>query len=76
MYTPRTISSSVRRAQSAASRLVRKVLITVGQPCLRITAFQVADGVLRIVAIAPSEHRCSENVPRDTRTESEKSASD
>ena len=30
MYTPRTISSSVRRAQSSASRLVRKVFV--GRP--------------------------------------------
>ncbi|MNE88998.1 hypothetical protein D3C80_1863650 [compost metagenome] len=51
MYTPRTISSSVRRDQSSASRLVRKVLALVGHPVLRITAFQVPAGVLTIVAI-------------------------
>src|SRR5210317_1354141 len=50
MYTPRTMSSSVRRAQSCASRLVRNVLIAVGHPRLRITAFQVDEGVLVIVA--------------------------
>lgn len=51
MYTPRAISSSVRRAQSSASRLVRKVLTVVGQPRLRMTAFQVFEGVLVIVAM-------------------------
>jgi hypothetical protein len=50
IYTPRTISSSVRRAQSLASRRVRKVLIVVGQPCLRTTAFQVFEGVRVMVA--------------------------
>src|SRR5690606_28069816 len=51
MYTPRTISSSVRLAQSSASRLVRKVLDAVGQPVFRMTAFQVPEGVLTIVAM-------------------------
>src|SRR5690606_14659177 len=51
MYTPRTISSSVRRAQSSASRLVRNVLDAVGQPVLRMTAFQVPEGVLTRVAM-------------------------
>jgi len=32
IYTPLTISSYVRRVQSSASRLVRKVLVLVGQP--------------------------------------------
>ena len=39
--TPRTISSSTRRAQSAASRWVRKGLMAIDQPVLRITAFQI-----------------------------------
>jgi hypothetical protein len=38
------------RAQSAASRLVRKVLMVTGQPRLRMTAFQVFEGVLVMVA--------------------------
>ena len=33
--TPRTISSSARRAQSSASRFVRKVFDAVGHPALR-----------------------------------------
>ncbi|MBF3635520.1 hypothetical protein ISF70_28350 [Burkholderia pseudomallei] len=45
MNTPRTISSSVRRAQSSASRFVRNVLATVGQPTRRMVAFQVPEGV-------------------------------
>ncbi len=44
MYTPRTISSSVQRAQSWASRLVRKVLAVVAQPVLQMTAFQLTAG--------------------------------
>jgi hypothetical protein len=54
MYTPRTISSSVLRAQSSASRLVRNVLTVVGQPRLRMTAYQVFEGVLVIAATSPS----------------------
>jgi hypothetical protein len=63
MYTPRTISSSVLRAQSAASRLVRKVLMVTGQPRLRTTAFQVFEGVLVMVAtVLPVEvyRKCTE----------------
>src|SRR5690606_8674791 len=52
MYTPRTISSSVRRAQSSASRLVRKVFAVVGHPVLRMTAFQVPEGVFTRLAMA------------------------
>lgn len=52
-YTPRTISSSVLRAQSVASRLVRKVLALVGHPCLRIMAFQEPESVLTNVAMQP-----------------------
>jgi hypothetical protein len=44
MNTPRTISSSVRRAQSSASRFVRNVLAMVGQPTRRMVAFQVPEG--------------------------------
>lgn len=39
------------RAQSSASRLVRKVLAVVGQPSLRMTAFHVPEGVLTMVAM-------------------------
>jgi hypothetical protein len=42
-YTPRTIWSSVRGAQSLASRRVRKVLIAFSQLCLRTTAFDTVD---------------------------------
>ena len=56
MYTPRTISYSVRLAQSWASHLVRKVLIVVGgQPLLRMSAFQVFERVLLMVAMASSD---------------------
>ena len=55
MYTPRTISSSVRRAQSAASRLVRRVLMITCQPRLRTTAFQVLEGVFVMVATVCSD---------------------
>src|SRR5699024_284734 len=51
-YMPRAISSSVRRAQSSASRLVRQVLDWVGHPVRRITAFQRPAGVLVRVATA------------------------
>lgn len=51
MKTPRTISSSVRRAQSSASRFVRNVFAEVGHPCFRITVFQVPEGVFTRVAI-------------------------
>jgi len=54
MLTPRTISSSVLRAQSSASRLVRNVLMVVGQPRLRMIAFQVFEGVLVMAATSPS----------------------
>lgn len=47
---PLIISSSVVRAQFSASRLMRNVLMTVGQLARRIMAFQVPDGVLIIVA--------------------------
>jgi hypothetical protein len=49
--SPRTISSSVRRAQSSASRFKRNVLTVVGKPVLRITAFQVPEGVLTMVGM-------------------------
>src|SRR6218665_1439869 len=74
IYTPLTISSSVRRAQSSASRLVRKVLVLVGQPVLRTRAFQVPASVLTIVAIFPCSQsvplyrHCTEFVPLDYRT--------
>ena len=51
----------MRLAQSAASRRKRNVLITVGHPRLRITAFQVADGVLAIVAMGRSGTRVIRN---------------
>ena len=54
IWTPRTISSSVLRAQSTASRLVRKVLILVGHPRLRMIAFHVFEGVLVMLATVPS----------------------
>ena len=38
------------RAQSSASRLVWNVLMVDGQPCLRMIAFQVFEGVLVMVA--------------------------
>jgi hypothetical protein len=49
MDTPRTISSSVLRAQSAASRLVRKVLMVTRRPRFRSTAFQVFDDVFEMI---------------------------
>ena len=65
MYIPRTISSSVRRAQSSASLLVRKVLAVAGQPVLRISAFRVPEGVLTIVAIqAPDDAQRFITVPK------------
>ncbi|MNR40566.1 hypothetical protein D3C85_1588650 [compost metagenome] len=74
MYTPLTISSSVRRAQSSASRFVRKVFVLVGQPVLRTRAFQVPAAVLTRVAMifllqrhADVRH-CTEFVPLDYRT--------
>ena len=57
-YRPRTISSSVRRDQSSASRFRRNVFTVVGKPVLRMTAFQVPDGVLTMVGmvvLTPSE---------------------
>lgn len=48
-YLPRTISSSVRRDQSSASRFKRNVFTVVGKPVLRMTAFQVPEGVLTMV---------------------------
>ena len=60
---PLMISSSVVRAQSSASRLMRKVLATVGQLFRLIKAFHVPDAVLVIVAILmPSNTR---SVPFD-----------
>ena len=57
--TPRTISSSVRRAQSSASRLVRKVLMVAGQ-WRRINAIQVPEGLFTNVAMCAP---CGRNVP-------------
>src|ERR1700761_872409 len=54
MNAPRTISSSVRRAQSPASRWVRNVLTVIGQPALRMIAFHLPDGVFTRVAIEVS----------------------
>lgn len=51
------LSQAVQRAQSSASRLVRKVLALVDQPVLRTTAFQVLAGVLTIVAISEGLQR-------------------
>jgi hypothetical protein len=48
--TPRTISSSMFRAQSEASRFVRNVLLETGHPVLRITAFHFPAGVFVSVA--------------------------
>lgn len=41
------------RAQSSASRLVRNVFAVVGHPVLRMTAFQVPEGVLTMAAMLP-----------------------
>ena len=54
MNAPRTMSSSVRRAQSPASRWVRNVLTVIGQPALRMIAFHLPDGVFTRVAIGVS----------------------
>jgi hypothetical protein len=43
----------VPRAQSSASRLVRNVFEVVGHPVLRMTAFQVLEGVLTMAAMLP-----------------------
>lgn len=57
MYTPRTLSYRVRLARSLASRRVRKVLIVVGQPRLRTTAFQVFEGLrVMVVNTFPGAH--------------------
>src|SRR5690606_14219523 len=61
---PRPISSSVRRAQSSASRLVRKVLVAVGNPVLRTTAFQVPEGVFTRVAMVRSYAPSFSSVPK------------
>jgi hypothetical protein len=45
-----TMSSSVRRAQSSASRFVRNVFEAVGHPVLRITAFHFPRSVFTRVA--------------------------
>src|SRR5579859_873634 len=58
MKTPRTISSSVRRDQSSASRLVRNVFADVGHPCFRMTAFQVPEGVFTRVATGRLRFGC------------------
>jgi hypothetical protein len=67
MYTPRTISSSTRRAQSSPSRLVLNVLMTWGQPVFLTMAFQVPEGVLTRVALGRSPFgaacHCTEIVP-------------
>src|ERR1700685_4183977 len=64
MNAPRTMSSSVRRAQSPASRCVRNVLTVIGQPALRMIAFHLPDGVFTRVAIGVSrECVCSLFVP-------------
>ena len=64
MNDPRTMSSSVRRAQSPASRWVRNVLTVIGQPALRMIAFHLPDGVFTRVAIGVSrECVCSLFVP-------------
>jgi hypothetical protein len=64
---PRTMSSSARRAQSSASFFRRNVLIVVGHPVLRITAFHVPEGVLTMVAIvlrcSDFDAHCTEIVP-------------
>ena len=64
MNAPRTMSSSVRRAQSPASRWVRNVLTVIGQPALRMIAFHLPDGVFTRVAIRVSrECVCTLFVP-------------
>jgi hypothetical protein len=72
MNTPRTISSSVRRAQSVASRLVPNVLMTFGHPRLRTMAFQVDEGFFVIDATARFAaqvfRKRSESVPGDQGT--------
>jgi hypothetical protein len=50
MKTPRTMSSSVLRAQSSASRFNRNVLLAIGQPVLRTTAFHLPIEGLMTVA--------------------------
>lgn len=68
MNKPRTMSSSVLRPQSSASFFRRKVLITVGQPVLRITVFQVPEGVFTMVGIGPyfstADENCTGIVPK------------
>ena len=64
MNAPRTMSSSVRRAQSPASRWVRNVLTVIGHPALRMIAFHFPDGVFTRVAIEVSrECVCTLLVP-------------
>ena len=67
MNIPRTMSSSVRRAQSSASFFKRNVLMDVGHPVFRITAFQVPEGVLTMVAMflqcSDFDSHCTEIVP-------------
>src|SRR5690606_21644074 len=67
MYTPRTISSSVRRAQSSASRLVRNVLAVAGQPVLLMRAFQVPEEVLTIVAMSTPYEASAASLYRNCR---------
>lgn len=52
------------RGFGRASRLVRKILVLVGQPVLRTRAFQVPASVLTMVAIflTPKAYRCTGTV--------------
>ena len=54
MQTPRPISPRCAEARRLASRCVRKPLAAVGDPCLWITTFHVAEGVRIMVVMTHS----------------------
>ncbi len=67
MNTLRTMSSSVRRAQSVASRFKRNVLDLVGHPDSLMTAFQLPAGVFTIVATGTfAICHCTSSVPAES----------